>query len=133
MKLAQGKLRLLKRFVWRKEQQPDEYFERKRSQEIEEFIKHSDTTLEFKVWCIQRSVHTHEHVPRVPQVLLLGSGESGKSTILKQLRTIYRVTFSPEELNQIACSMHVNALQSMQVRPDNDGGCNLLTTFLCRY
>jgi len=32
------------------------------------------------------------------KVLLLGSGDSGKSTILKQMRLIHRVPFSPEEI-----------------------------------
>lgn len=33
-----------------------------------------------------------------PQVLLLGSGDSGKSTILKQMRLIHRVPFSSQEI-----------------------------------
>ncbi|TFK38768.1 heterotrimeric G-protein alpha subunit, GPA2-like protein [Crucibulum laeve] len=32
------------------------------------------------------------------KVLLLGSGDSGKSTILKQMRLIHRVPFSPQEI-----------------------------------
>jgi guanine nucleotide-binding protein subunit alpha len=32
------------------------------------------------------------------QVLLLGSGDSGKSTILKQMRLIHKVPFSPQEI-----------------------------------
>jgi guanine nucleotide-binding protein subunit alpha len=32
------------------------------------------------------------------KVLLLGSGDSGKSTILKQMRLIHKVTFSPQEI-----------------------------------
>ena len=31
-------------------------------------------------------------------MLLLGSGDSGKSTILKQMRLIHRVPFSPQEV-----------------------------------
>ena len=34
----------------------------------------------------------------VPQVLLLGSGDSGKSTILKQMRLIHSVAFSTQEI-----------------------------------
>jgi guanine nucleotide-binding protein subunit alpha, other len=34
----------------------------------------------------------------VPQVLLLGSGDSGKSTILKQMRLIHSVPFSSQEV-----------------------------------
>lgn len=35
---------------------------------------------------------------RLNQVLLLGSGDSGKSTILKQMRLIHRVPFSSQEI-----------------------------------
>ena len=34
------------------------------------------------------------------QVLLLGSGDSGKSTILKQMRLIHKVPFSASEIEQ---------------------------------
>ncbi|TEB29259.1 heterotrimeric G-protein alpha subunit, GPA2-like protein [Coprinellus micaceus] len=34
------------------------------------------------------------------KVLLLGSGDSGKSTILKQMRLIHKVPFSPQEVEQ---------------------------------
>ncbi len=36
--------------------------------------------------------------PIQPKVLLLGSGDSGKSTILKQMRLIHRVPFSSQEI-----------------------------------
>jgi hypothetical protein len=32
------------------------------------------------------------------KLLLLGAGASGKSTVLKQMRLIHNVAFSPEEL-----------------------------------
>lgn len=35
------------------------------------------------------------------QVLLLGPGESGKSTVLKQMRIIHNVNFTDEELQEI--------------------------------
>ena len=36
--------------------------------------------------------------PHSPQVLLLGSGDSGKSTVLKQMRLIHSVPFSAQEV-----------------------------------
>lgn len=32
------------------------------------------------------------------KVLLLGSGDSGKTTVLKQMRVIHRISFTPEEI-----------------------------------
>lgn len=42
------------------------------------------------------------------KVLLLGAGESGKSTIVKQLKYIYKKKTTPQELNLVAISLHQN-------------------------
>ena len=34
------------------------------------------------------------------KVLLLGSGDSGKTTVLKQMRVIHRISFTPEEIER---------------------------------
>ena len=44
------------------------------------------------------SVPPYPVEPMLSQVLLLGSGDSGKSTILKQMRLIHRVPFSSQEI-----------------------------------
>ncbi|KAH7884114.1 guanine nucleotide-binding protein alpha-2 subunit [Phlebopus sp. FC_14] len=48
------------------------------------------------------------------KVLLLGSGDSGKSTILKQMRLIHRVPFSPEEIESYRRLVFNNLTTGMQ-------------------
>eukprot|EP01098_Paradermamoeba_levis_P004159 TRINITY_DN1805_c0_g1_i1.p1 TRINITY_DN1805_c0_g1~~TRINITY_DN1805_c0_g1_i1.p1 ORF type:complete len:335 (+),score=94.35 TRINITY_DN1805_c0_g1_i1:3-1007(+) len=48
------------------------------------------------------------------KVLLLGAGESGKSTVVKQLKSVYKVELDKEELELIATSIHNNTLTCMQ-------------------
>lgn len=42
------------------------------------------------------------------KILLLGAGESGKSTIVKQLKLIYKKTVTEQEWNLVAISLHQN-------------------------
>ncbi|KZV77441.1 heterotrimeric G protein alpha subunit 4 [Peniophora sp. CONT] len=48
------------------------------------------------------------------KVLLLGSGDSGKSTILKQMRLIHRVPFKPEEVESYRQLIFNNLTQGMK-------------------
>lgn len=48
------------------------------------------------------------------QVLLLGSGDSGKSTILKQMRLIHRVPFSPQEVENYRQLVFTNLTHGMK-------------------
>ncbi|GAA6009963.1 hypothetical protein JCM10207_002176 [Rhodosporidiobolus poonsookiae] len=48
------------------------------------------------------------------KLLLLGAGESGKSTLVKQLRLMYSNPYSPEERQSYKEICFSNALQSMQ-------------------
>ncbi|KAJ7118663.1 heterotrimeric G-protein alpha subunit, GPA3-like protein [Mycena crocata] len=48
------------------------------------------------------------------KILLLGSGESGKSTIVKQMKIIHQEGFSPEELVAYRPTIHKNVLDSVQ-------------------
>lgn len=53
------------------------------------------------------------------KILLLGAGESGKSTILKQLQFIHQnKKMSPGELEGIADSLHANAIECLRVLVD---------------
>eukprot|EP01113_Clastostelium_recurvatum_P009935 TRINITY_DN1484_c0_g1_i1.p1 TRINITY_DN1484_c0_g1~~TRINITY_DN1484_c0_g1_i1.p1 ORF type:complete len:365 (-),score=78.01 TRINITY_DN1484_c0_g1_i1:57-1151(-) len=52
------------------------------------------------------------------KVLLLGAGESGKSTVIKQLKSIYKTTMDEAELQSYAINIHKNTLQSMHVLLD---------------
>jgi len=48
------------------------------------------------------------------RLLLLGAGESGKSTIAKQMKLIYLDGFSVEERNLFITAIHTNVYQSMR-------------------
>eukprot|EP00004_Rigifila_ramosa_P006870 TRINITY_DN177_c0_g1_i2.p1 TRINITY_DN177_c0_g1~~TRINITY_DN177_c0_g1_i2.p1 ORF type:complete len:369 (+),score=102.13 TRINITY_DN177_c0_g1_i2:125-1108(+) len=52
---------------------------------------------------------------QTPKLLLLGAGESGKSTIFKQLRMIYSSGYSPEECASFKMTVFNNAVLQMQV------------------
>lgn len=48
------------------------------------------------------------------KILLLGAGESGKSTVVKQMRLIHNKKQSKQELNTIADSLHQNVIDCMK-------------------
>jgi len=48
------------------------------------------------------------------KILLLGAGESGKSTVVKQLKTLHKVQMDEAELASFAINIHKNTVQSMQ-------------------
>ncbi|GAA5952421.1 hypothetical protein JCM3765_001968 [Sporobolomyces pararoseus] len=51
----------------------------------------------------------------VIKTLLLGPGESGKSTLVKQMRLVYSRPYSPEDCREYKEIVFSNTLQSMQV------------------
>jgi len=46
---------------------------------------------------------------------LLGSGESGKSTFWKQIKTIHSEEYSDEELLQYKNAIYANVIQTMKI------------------
>jgi GTPase SAR1 family protein len=52
------------------------------------------------------------------KILLLGAGESGKSTVVKQLKVLHKVQMDDVELQSYAINIHKNTLQCMQVLLD---------------
>lgn len=48
------------------------------------------------------------------KILLLGAGESGKSTVVKQLKLIHKKKMSPKELKLIGTSLHQNVVDCMK-------------------
>ena len=55
---------------------------------------------------------------RTVKILLLGSGESGKSTFLKQMRIIHGNNFVAEELKQFKVVIYGNVVKGMKVLID---------------
>jgi len=51
---------------------------------------------------------------RMMKILLLGAGESGKSTIFKQMRIIHKDGYSEEERKAFVSTVHHNCLQNMK-------------------
>jgi len=49
------------------------------------------------------------------KILLLGAGESGKSTVVKQLKTLHKVQMDDLEIANYAINIHKNTLQCMQI------------------
>lgn len=50
---------------------------------------------------------------KIIKMLLLGAGESGKSTIFKQMKVINKNGYSPAELKEFVQVVHMNVCQSM--------------------
>lgn len=57
-------------------------------------------------------------IRRQVKLLLLGAGESGKSTFLKQMRIIHNFTFDPEQLLEYRAVVFQNVLRGMKVLVD---------------
>jgi len=70
--------------------------EQKTSKEIDDALRDVNKTLKYET-----------------KILLLGTGESGKSTILKQLRIIYKNGFPEDELQTYKPIVHANMISAM--------------------
>ncbi len=58
------------------------------------------------------------HFRRTVKILLLGSGESGKSTFLKQMRIIHGKDFQDDELREYKPTIYSNMVKGMKVLVD---------------
>lgn len=54
-----------------------------------------------------------EKAAREVKLLLLGAGESGKSTIVKQMKIIHEAGYSEEECKQYKAVVYSNTIQSI--------------------
>ncbi|XP_050315362.1 guanine nucleotide-binding protein subunit alpha homolog [Anthonomus grandis grandis] len=80
---------------------PEEMEQRYKSQQI-------DKSLERDKQILNRQV----------KILLLGAGESGKSTFLKQMRIIHGVKFENQQIREYQQVIYQNVLKGMQVLVD---------------
>lgn len=83
--------------------------------------KYSDEEIEQ----IQRSLKIDKAIEREKQnnrrqvkLLLLGAGESGKSTFLKQMRIIHGVKFEAEAIHEFQSIVYQNIIRGMRVLVD---------------
>ena len=75
-------------------------------QHSEEYIRNKE---------IEHSLKKDKKVQEdVVKLLLLGAGESGKTTILKQMRMIHSHGFTTEERNDARMIVYSNVIESMQ-------------------
>ncbi|XP_058815249.1 guanine nucleotide-binding protein subunit alpha homolog [Topomyia yanbarensis] len=80
---------------------PEELEQRYKSQEIDKFL--------------EKDKHAFR---RQVKLLLLGAGESGKSTFLKQMRIIHGINFEPELIREYQHVIYQNLVKGMQVLCD---------------
>lgn len=80
---------------------PEEIEQRYRSKEIDRILEKDKQTLRRQV-----------------KLLLLGAGESGKSTFLKQMRIIHKVKFEPELVREFQHVIYQNIVKGIQVLVD---------------
>lgn len=59
------------------------------------------------------------------KLLLLGAGESGKSTFLKQMKIIHGVVFEPEQLKEFRRIIYQNMIKAMRVLVDANRKLNI--------
>lgn len=52
----------------------------------------------------------------IQKLLLLGAGESGKSTIFKQIKLLFQTGFDEAELKSYLLVVHANVYQTIKVR-----------------
>ncbi|KDR09357.1 guanine nucleotide-binding protein subunit alpha homolog [Zootermopsis nevadensis] len=80
---------------------PEELEQRHKSQEIDRLIEKDKQSLRRQV-----------------KLLLLGAGESGKSTFLKQMRIIHGIKFEPELVKEYQHVIYQNIVKGMKVLVD---------------
>lgn len=80
---------------------PEEIEQRYRSQEIDKMIEKDK-----------------QHLRRQVKLLLLGAGESGKSTFLKQMKIIHGIKFDPDLIVEYQVVIYQNIIRGMKVLVD---------------
>jgi len=75
---------------------------------------------------LDKEMHNQDQADaQVNKLLLLGAGDSGKSTLFKQMKSIYGTGFTERERRSYICSIHNNVILSIKTltqQADNYGG-----------
>lgn len=108
---------------------PEELDQRYKSREIDKFLEKDKQTFRRQVgvagWCFQ--LHNLSFFDQLSinhvfnsqvKLLLLGAGESGKSTFLKQMRIIHDIKFEPDLMREYQHVIYQNIIKGMQVLVD---------------
>ncbi len=59
------------------------------------------------------------------KLLLLGAGESGKSTFIKQMKIIHGVVFEPDQIKEFRKIIYQNMVKGMRVLVDANRKLNI--------
>ena len=63
----------------------------------------------------KENIDDHEREVEKIKLLLLGAGESGKSTVIKQMRVLYGADYSDEEKISFRLFIHQNVIETMEL------------------
>ena len=63
----------------------------------------------------QKAKEIEKHQNKVAKLLLLGAGESGKSTIMKQMKLLNKGGFTKKELESYKAHVHTNMRASVDM------------------
>lgn len=85
----------------KKRRSPEDILQRRKSKEIDKFLTKDE-------YSFRRQV----------KLLLLGAGESGKSTFLKQMRIIHGLNFDTDLLDEYRIAIYQNVIRGIQVLID---------------
>jgi len=66
----------------------------------------------------KENIDDHEREVEKIKLLLLGAGESGKSTVIKQMRVLYGAEYSDEEKISFRLFIHQNVIETMEALCD---------------
>lgn len=66
-----------------------------------------------------------QQLRRQVKLLLLGAGESGKSTFLKQMKIIHGIKFEPDLVNEYQVTIYQNIIRGMKVLVDARNKLNI--------
>jgi guanine nucleotide-binding protein G(i) subunit alpha len=85
-------------------------------EETSNFLGFSDRELRARSKQIEAQIKKDkqkiEDEKKEPRVLILGASDSGKSTLLKQLRILHGGGFQPDEISQYKLQMYQNILST---------------------